>query len=439
MKISMTLVENTEFPASPGTADDELARVAKLRMFRKRERKLLARIRRKDAGSDFKAQKSMVREWQGSSTYRICGAVTANKKLPFGRRVSLADLFKMGNRGNWNMASGEAVGIHIQPKQGCKFRTISNPGLENRMMEYAAESAIFPNFKPKPFQYEFKGKGEFGGIPAAMNDIKAFILAGYVWAARLDIKSFYESFTEEQLCKLLPLLKNVIRNFALGGNMNAVVKDGPYNDHYDLNDVLNQARRGLLQGSALSPKIGAAIIAQLDWNAKQFLANWVDDFLILGCSEEEVRDAANTLIAAAAALPGGQFSLLLKDVRHADDRIVFLGHAITLVEDQVEIEPAFLDDFSGPLHDREVQLGPLLYMLGKPISPSEKLQALEIIGDMWVFARSWAAAFKACDHMIEDLGSVESVVREHADAAGIPWSEVSSYKNSNALWKRRYS
>ena len=292
MKSSITLVENTEFPTSPGTADEEMARVAKLRKFRKRERKLHRRLRRKDAGSDFKAQRNMVREWQGSAAYRICGAVRANKKLPLARRVSLADLFDMGNQGSWNNCSDEAVSIHIQPKQGSRFRTISNPGLENRMMAYAAEGAIFPNLQPKPFQYEFKGNGEFGGISAAMNDIKAFILAGHVWTARLDIKAFYESFTEEQLCKFLPLLKNVVRHFALGNHMNAVVKDGPYNAYYNLQDAIDQARRGVIQGSALSPKIGSATIAQLNWNAKEFLVNWVDDFLILGCSEEEVRDAA---------------------------------------------------------------------------------------------------------------------------------------------------
>jgi hypothetical protein len=439
MKSSITLVENTEFPASPGTADEEVARVAKLRKFRKRERKLHSRLRRKDAGSDLKAQRKMVREWQGSAAYRICGAVRANKKLPLARRVSLADLFDIGNQGSWNNSSDEAVNIHILPKQEGRFRTISNPGLENRMMAYAAEGAIFPNLQPKPFQYEFKGKGEFGGISAAMNDIKAFILAGSVWAARLDIKAFYESFTEEQLCKLLPLLKNVVRHFALGNHMNAVVKDGPYNAYYNLQDVIDQARRGVIQGSALSPKIGSATIAQLNWNAKQFLVNWVDDFLILGCSEEEVRDAANTLIAAVAALPGGHFSLVLKDVRHAKDRIIFLGHAITLSDSEVEIEPAFSDDFYCPLEKMEERLGPLLYMLNKQISPSDQAEALEIIGDMWVFARSWASAFKACDHMEEDLEAVELDVRNHTEAAGGSWKEICSHHNPDARWKRRYS
>jgi hypothetical protein len=439
MKTSITLVENTEFPASPGTADEEVARVAKLRKFRKRERKLLGRVRRKDAGSDLKAQRNMVREWQGSAAYRICGAVRANKKLPLARRGSLAELFEMGNRASWNAISDEKVHIHIQPKSGSKFRTVSDFENRNRMMHYAAVGAVFPNLNPKPFQYEFKGKGEFGGISAAIQDIKASILAGNRWAARLDIKAFYESFTEEQLCKLLPLLKNVVRQFATGNYMNAVREDGPYNAYYNLDDVIDQARRGITQGSALSPKIGSAIIAQLAWDAQTFLANWVDDFLILGSSEEEVRDAANTLIAKVAALPGGHFSLILKDVRHASDRIVFLGHAITLLGSEVEIEPAFFVDFYGPLEKMEKRLGPMIYMLSEPNSQAQKVEALEIIGDMWVFARSWADAFKACDHMHEDLAAVECDVRNHAYAAGVSWEDICSYQNSDARWKRRYS
>ena len=131
MKTSITLVENTEFPVSRGTSDEEVARVAKLRKFRKRERKILGRLRRKDAGSNLKAQRNMAREWQGSIAYRICGAVKANKRLPLSRRVSLAELFTMGSREGWNTSSDEPVDILIQPKQGTRFRTISNPGLRN--------------------------------------------------------------------------------------------------------------------------------------------------------------------------------------------------------------------------------------------------------------------------------------------------------------------
>jgi len=427
----ITLVENCEFPASPGFIFGERKLLRRLGQFRKRERKLLTRLSRANAGKSIYARRKAMRECQGSIAYRICSAVDANKKLPGKRRICLADLFEVADKLSWNVPTNEPVRVRGKTKLSGGERAICNPAIRNRTMDEALAKVLTVNFKPKPFQYEYGGKG---GISQAIKDIASAVGHGYVWAARLDVHRCFESFDGEALYKWLPLRRSVIDAHVVGDHMNVVVTS----TSLSIDEMIDQACRGVPQGSALSPKIAGMSVATLDWTSDLPLFNWVDDFLILGTTEEAVIEAAHTLIAKVSALPGGKFDLKLKSVCEANDGIVFLGHRIQIFEDQVEISPAFLDDFYGPLVAAELLICPSLYLPSFTPKLSKK-EIFIVVADMWVFAKSWAQAFSACDDIDDYLLSVEQSVKGHLHALGLTFEALDGYKNFDAEWTKHYS
>ena len=152
-----------------------------------------------------------------------------------------------------------------------------------------------------------------------------------------------------------------------------------------------------------------------------------------------VRKAADALVAKISALPGGQFSLILKslsDVRN--DTIVFLGHAIEMVEGVVNASPAYPDDLFEPLSDQDDRLALRVFGIKPLLSPLEKQHSVALLGDMWVLAKSWGAAFKACDD-VEDWLSVVSVGLEpYLKPLGCTWEQLEAYRNKHAKWNRHY-
>jgi hypothetical protein len=226
----------------------------------------------------------------------------------------------------------------------------------------------------------------------------------------------------------------VIDAHVVGDHMNVVVT----HTSLPIDEMIDQACRGVPQGSALSPKIAGMSVATLDWTSDLPLFNWVDDFLILGKTEEEVIEAAHTLIAKVSALPGGNFDLKHKSVCEASDGIVFLGHRIQTFDDTVEISPAFLDNFYCPLVAAELLICPSLYVPG--CNPKlSKQEIFIVVADMWVFAKSWAQAFSACDDIDDHLLGVKQSVETFLHELGYSFEALDDYKNANAEWTNHYS
>ena len=105
---------------------------------------------------------------------------------------------------------------------------------------------------------------------------------------------------------------------------------------------------------------------------------------------------------------------------------------------EVLIEPAFPDEFYGPLDAFERKLQRHLYG-PKCYSPSQHVTspAFVIIGDMWAFAKSWGVAFNAADDIAAYLSEAEIEIRKHCLAAGFSWEEIDAYRNRDAHWVRR--
>jgi hypothetical protein len=217
------------------------------------------------------------------------------------------------------------------------------------------------------------------------------------------------------------------------GILTVTVPIGTFSSEY----ISDQARRGIPQGSALSPLIGAMSVATLEKPSGIDMFNWVDDFLLLGSTQEQAAAAAAALIANVAAIPGGHFSLKLKEVRHAQDTITFLGHSLALEGDKVFIEPAYPDDFWAELEKLDTRIWRLLWKT--PSLPCQIDQARILAGDMWVFAISWTEAFKACDNVAEFLETALDQMVPVCSALNLTFGDLQNYSNPGAKWKDRYS
>ncbi len=203
---------------------------------------------------------------------------------------SLAELFAPPRAGiKWNVPSVEPVHVWAKPKSNFQYRAICDFGPKNRTMHYALRKIREVYFVPRPFQYDV-GREEGYGLSRAIKRVKSELLEGNVWAATLDIKSFHPSFEEKELYEILLLPKKVIANIAVGTHLNIILSDTVPWAITDI--IMDQARRGGPQGSALSPLIGSMIISRLNWSSALPMFNWVDNFLILGPTKEAVTAAA---------------------------------------------------------------------------------------------------------------------------------------------------
>ena len=165
-----------------------------------------------------------------------------------------------------------------------------------------------------------------------------------------------------------------------------------------LNDKLAEARRGIPQGSAVSPFIAEALLAPTlhsDFEDRVFVA-YADNVLLLAKSKEDVVAMSKDLRSALQAHPVGPFKPKWKPFE-AGEPIEFLGHKLTFQKGVVHIE---VDDHN--LQKFECRVASEVAYLEKaegklqPLTLAKRCQKLE------EFIRCWTASFKLCDG-IQDL------------------------------------
>jgi hypothetical protein len=432
----ITFVEGCDFPRSSGSAELEQTRLTTVRQLRKRERKLLKRYRRAVSKGTPKEKRNALRAIQGSKAFLICAGIDANKSLRVRRRKSLAALMATASQLRWNSRSTEKAIITALPKKKGGVRTFWNFGIRSRTMQNAVCKLVSPYLVPQPHQYEYRSSSEgLRGVRAAIRRAKAAISEGNVWAATLDVRAFYPSFQAGQLGHMLPFLRKVICKFATADHYNAVLskstqQSADISHTMNADELLNQARLGGPQGSALSALLGGIIVSRLEWDSSVILINWVDDFILLGPSKESVKEAADALIAKVAALPGGHFSLKLRSLVHVEDYVLFLGHAIGHEDGIVQVTPAHADHLYERLEQIEEATCP--YAFGNERhSPAAKEIVFKNIGDMFVVMKRWAEAFIECDDIEFHIEFVMQEIEVYRLAIGCSWDDLNAYDNQD--------
>jgi hypothetical protein len=438
------VVDNIAFPISPDGGDP--SRIRELSRCRKRERKLKKRFRTTADGGGKSQQASRLRAFQGSRAIRICAAVDVNKKQPEKYRKCLQELFSLGTI-SWNKPVDEKSVVSAKPKSNGKFRVTHRLETGNRTINQCWFCLLKLFLKRQPFQYEFKGKGNGGGMAYAIRDVRKAILAGNVFVAHLDIKEFFANFTEEGIRKLIPLLKGVSLH-AMGEHLvKVVLKDKLVSE--SLKDIiLFEARRGGPQGSALSAILAQIIVSRLNWDSNLPLFNFADNFLILGPTKEDVTKAAIALREKVSHLIGGHFELTTKFEGHASEGFEFLGHTLTLENGLIATEAASYGRLMSRLEILDKQASKRLYPISdadkpgsgavKVLSPAILQEAFILVGRMWQLTNSWCQVFKECDDIDEVREFVRCQVEEHRKALETTWKALDDFKHPEGYWKDWY-
>lgn len=367
--------------------------------------------------------------WRHQRSYavKVHAARQANRRLSARRQLPDAHMFEIAQQIKWGKPISEPVRLWGKPKASGGVRPIWDFGIIRRAACEAVMPILRAHFHPKAFQYDHRG------VQAAAKTISGALQNGYVHATLADITNHYGSFDTEALRKQLPLPGGVFGHVVASQNFHVARRRGRSPDR----SLIREARRGIPQGSPIAPIIAQIVTSQLTWkdDPNVVMVNYADNFCVLGKSLHDANCATDTLGAAIAALPGGKFQVKVEgpfDVAHGFD---FLGHRFRLASGQLIVRPTPINEyrFDKKLLEYDTEIHKLLATLPKR-DPARELLAFELMGDEWVFATSWAAAFGVCTTVPEYLDSVRYVLTDQLKSIGLNFHAIANYKNPDAEW-----
>jgi hypothetical protein len=340
----------------------------------------------------------------------------AYEEMPAHRRPDQADLPAIAARIDPWRGTNEIVRVYRKRKSSKPgdYRLIMIFGIENRALQYLVLSLLEKVVEPHPRQYLLRG-----GVQAAVHDVANEMAKGPVYAYELDVKDCYPSFDGKKLQELIPLPKEVIehvitsRHLNLKGGTNICIEFGPADGHEQSTKLTtalaDAARRGIPQGSAVSP-IVAEIVLALSLNAVPAIGTvfaYADNVLLLAASKSNAVAMKKALWSALEGHPVGR---LQPKVRYfgIGEPIDFLGHRLTRLNGKVQIAPT--TDNQQKFEARVMRA--LALREQKKLSPRQRQ---EVMRDLKRYMKAWTAAFRLCDGIKQiTAGLVGGVSGQHA-------------------------
>lgn len=320
------------------------------------------------------------------------------------KRVAMADLLSRGNAAEISNVSevaelccgisaftptSETVQVWAKEKTSKNgYRLIFNFGTQHRVLQRMIGRVMDCEFQKRPFQVFDRG------VPAAIIRILEKVAEGYVYAAHLDIRDFYQTFKPKQINQFLSLDQPVIEAALTGRKMVLECASLPQGYPHTRKHLIKEARRGLPQGASTSPIAAHICVALLPMKNEclEQTFNYEDDFLVLAKTEADLHQQIEVLKAAVGNLPGGQFDLVLKHAGHLSEGIDFLGHRMSLRQGQPCAEPTEtnLVRLAAALHKLDVDA--FSNASGKVL----KSTLLTVSANKLWLLKCWRAAFSAC-------------------------------------------
>jgi hypothetical protein len=371
---------------------------------RKKPSKLLKRIRAAVEAGKHKKAKRLIIEWLRSFGAKRLAVRLAYRQMPSHQRPDKSELDAIAAGLDPFAGTDEPVFVNMQAKkdQPDDYRLTMDFGIRNRALQYLLLLPLREAVTLHPNQHGLKGTHKaIQRAAAAMSD-------GHVWAIEIDIKNFYPSFNGKALPSYLPFPKKVSQKVLLGEHLN--LKGGPSLssafgcegdvDYYPtlLNDTLVEARRGLLQGSAVSPLVAEALLAPTLHLIPKIgvFVSYVDNILLLAKTKEDVVAMFKVLRSALQAHPAGPFQPKMKPF-DAGQPIEFLGHKLTFKEGVVHTEVD--DDNLQKFKHRVTSEMNYLKTQGAKLAPPAFTRRCRKLAKYIGF---WSDSFKLC-HGVQDM------------------------------------
>ncbi len=402
-----------------------------------REKKRFKEYRKALETGDLKEIRKAIDRYLKSGPARTVAAVRGNLAHRIGQRLTLKQSYKLAEEFKPHKPLEEKVRVYGKNKSSGGQRPICVFGHEHRLGQNMIKKLLKERFKPRVWQYTHRGPA------AAIKFIRSLNPTAELCVRKLDIKDFYGSFEETNLVSFLnEMPDDVVRHIILSNDNALTTMDGS-----SLLGKLSQlASRGVAQGSTLSPLIGELAVSQLDWEgiSEVQMLNYADDFLLIAPDIETLDEATKALTSAVAALPGGHFSLLEKDMPDIASSTstfgagaVFLGYYLTVdQEGMLNVLPcnAATERFREIKWEMTRRIEKSITQL-KPKSIEKDgdeevayfmLKAAGRISELYHYVKAWEGAFKETDPILLDSIVVPEFekVGEFSAEIGMAMSEV---------------
>ncbi len=287
----------------------------------------------------------------GSVEAYICAVVRASMKLA--PTLSYAEIVKRANELTVWQTLSEPVFVYWREKSGKpgEYRPIVAPGPMRRAQAFAVRDVLSVIGIDNDFDFTRKGaKGEKGLVETVCRDI----VDGINWWWTPDVRNCFPSIRPGHF-GWLPIDRRIKKNvFYLPKCAEIVVKnpgaeigkvfksiEGLYPDlsvgnvsQKELSSLTVQiVRRGLPQGSVLSPLLARAVVrramgqAQLPPGVHHY--SFADNLHVGASTKQEIGAAVGAVTEAFSSLPGGQIELHPAKARHARSwRVDILGYKL---------------------------------------------------------------------------------------------------------------
>ena len=337
-----------------------------------------------------KALRQVQNQLLTSFAVKFVAALAVTKRIRVAKRHCLTDLAEIAHGLTLNKQSPEPVWAWQVPKSSSGWRTLQKFAVGNKSAQQIGRDLLGPYVNPRPWQYDFEG------VHAAISAVANAITSGRPWMAHSDIQSFYPSFNRKEVRNALKSPKSLTDFYLVGEFLNVQALHQDQLDALYIYEVLSEARKGVPQGSSVSPHIAVTTISHMPWEppAETTAVFYGDNMGLLCATEAEATAHIKALRATVEALPTGDFKTKLVGIDHASDGFDFLGVHFAL-DDQLTITPTTKNhkNFHTKLH----ALLDDAYAAIK--SGQEKEDVLDAIGRFYTFAASWLSAFQLCTNI----------------------------------------
>ncbi|WP_409561751.1 hypothetical protein [Hyphomicrobium sp. MC8b] len=334
----------------------------------------------------------------------IAYTVQANKALPLSARIPLEDCIEVPLWMSVKAPLPETVWAWATPKGNGKYRTMAKFGPRQKAMQLIAKDLVATHFVPRKFQFGHRG------VHRAIASFRELTRLAPTHFAHLDIRNFFGSFEREQL-KELPVPQGLVDYVVSGRHLNVKVdtrrshkKDPKVQTPYpNASMIITDARSGIPTGSICSPIVSGWSLSRLRWERDDVaLINYADNFLLLAASAQKVEAAAEQFVKAVGNLPGGNFTLALRESGKTGDPFSFLGHQLQIKGGSASIRPTneTIGAFKNKFDELECSLTDLMEVGGKDLEDAKL-----ILLKMRELIHGWAGAFSECD-------DIELILRE---------------------------
>jgi len=175
------------------------------------------------------------------------------------------------------------------PKGGGKMRLLGIPTVVDRMLQQALSQTIVPLFEFMFSRYSFGFRPD-KNTHQAIGQSLSYINDGFQWIVDIDLKAFFDQVDHCLLMQILyrkiqcPITLCLIRRWL--------------RVPIEINGKLVKRRKGVPQGSPLSPLLSNIILNELDMEMERNQLRFVryaDDFSIYCKTEKEARTIGNNI------------------------------------------------------------------------------------------------------------------------------------------------